>query len=62
MNLLDAVVTEVHSEPRQVVSGEYTWWEVDVTYDCWGSQRRTKLTASTAEKAKSICVGHKFLT
>lgn len=35
MNLLDAVVTDVHSEPRQVVSGEVSWWEVDVTYTCW---------------------------
>lgn len=62
MNLLDAVVTDVHSEPRQVVSGEVSWWEVDVTYTCWGRESRTWLTSSTEEGAKAICVGYKFLT
>lgn len=65
MNLLDAVVTKVLSEPKYV--DEYakdgiTWWEVKVEYDCWGQVSEGTLTCKTEDEAKEIKVGYEFLT
>jgi hypothetical protein len=38
MNMLDAVVTEVLSEPKyndEYAAEGVTWWEVKVMYDCY---------------------------
>jgi len=58
MNLLDAVVTKVKSEPFF----DYEYWWVKVDYDCWSVKSETQLMFKTLEEAMEIKVGYKFLT
>jgi len=68
MNLVDAYVTKILSEPKYIecdslVDGrKLSWWQVDVEYDCYGRLSERPLTFDTEEKAKAVKVGHKFLT
>jgi hypothetical protein len=61
MNLLDAVVKKVLSEPKFVEYNGYQWWEIEVEYDCYGALSKTKLTFKTKEEAEKVKVGYKFL-
>ena len=58
MNLLDAVVTKVLSEPYY----KYNRWFVTVEYDCWGSLSVSDLMFNTEDEAKAVIIGYKFVT
>lgn len=58
MNLLDAYVKEVLSEPYQA----YGRWWVKVKAECWGQYGEHEIMCDTIDEAKAIKVGHKFLT
>ena len=58
MNLLDAVVTKILSEPEF----KYYKWFVDVEYECYGVIDDTSLMFETKEEANGVKIGHKFLT
>jgi hypothetical protein len=64
MNLLDAYVTEILSEPtfnNQYASEDVTWWEVKVVYECWGGLSTTYLTFKSKEEAELVKEGYHFL-
>lgn len=56
MNTIDAVVTQVLSEPYF----KYNYWFVDVEYSSYGRTSKTNIMCSTEEAAKAIKVGHIF--
>lgn len=56
MNTIDAVVTQVLSEPYF----KYNYWFVDVEYNSYGRTSKTNVMCSTEEAAKAIKVGHIF--
>ena len=58
MNLLDAHVTKVVSEPKL----KYGKWFVSVEADCYGRPMTTELMFETEEQARQVEVGHEFLT
>lgn len=58
MNLLDAQVLTINSEPYEM----YGKWWVDVTYECWGQEGNSSLMFNTIVEAESIQIGYKFLT
>jgi TPP-dependent trihydroxycyclohexane-1,2-dione (THcHDO) dehydratase len=64
MNLLDAYVKTVLSEP--VYNDTYaheglTWWQVNVEYTCWSDKvETTRLTFKTKEEADLVIIGYKF--
>lgn len=65
MNLLDAYVINVLSEPRfndSYKNKGVTWWEVDVEYDCWGSKGKRTLSFKTEAEARRVKEGYKFPT
>jgi hypothetical protein len=65
MNLVDAYVTKVLSEPafNDVYKDEgITWWQVSVEYDSYGWLSETLLTFKTKSEAEAVSVGYKFLT
>lgn len=65
MNLVDAYVTKVLSEPKFIDKYKdegMTWWQVDVEYDCYGRISDQPLTFKTEEEAAAVKVGHHFLT
>ena len=57
MNLVDAVVTKVLSEPYLLYN---KYWFVDVEYNSYGRTSKTEVMCSTEEVAKAIKVGHTF--
>lgn len=57
MNLVDAVVTKVLSEPYLLYN---KYWFVDVEHNCYGQVSETNIMCSTEEDAKAIKVWHKF--
>ena len=57
MNLIDAVVTKVLSEPYLLYNN---YWFVDVEYNSYGVISKTNIMCSTEESAKAIKVGHTF--
>ena len=61
MNLLDAVVTEVLSEPYLSKYGDDGWF-INVEYNCWGDKSEGVLYFKTKEEAESITKGYTFLT
>jgi len=58
MNLLDAVVTEIISEPYFA----YDKWWVKVKYNCYGSISETELMFYKENHAKELKVGYTFKT
>lgn len=58
MNLLDSTVTMVLSKPYE----QYGKWWVDVKYDCWGRESKSKLMFDSLEEAAKMKPGYKFLT
>lgn len=59
MNVLDAYVKEVLSDPYQ---DEYGWY-VDVTYLCWSDvPEKRKMWFKTKEEAQKVEPGYHFLT
>lgn len=56
MNLVDAVVTKVLSEPYLLFN---KYW-VDVEYNCYGVISKTNIMCSTEETAKAIKAGYTF--
>lgn len=63
MNLIDAYVTKVLSEPRYIDKYEdHKWWQVRVEYNSYGRLSETELTFKTEEEAKLVNVGYHFLT
>ena len=58
MNLLEAEVIEVLSEPYF----KHDKWWVTVNYDCYDLKSKTELMFNTEEEAKKVEVGFKFLT
>lgn len=65
MNLVDAYVTKVISEPTwRFYYGKQsvTWWEVEVEYDSYGVIDTQKLSFSTKEEAEQVKEGYHFLT
>jgi hypothetical protein len=65
MNLLDAYVTKILSEPN--FNSDYarqgvTWWEIMVEYDSYGVKDSRTLSFDTKEKAEAVKVGYHFLT
>ena len=65
MNLLDAVVTEVLSEPLFVDTYKENgvmWWQVKVKYDCYGVISERNLVFNNAVDAHNVSVGYEFLT
>ena len=58
MNLLDAVVIKVKSQPFE----DYGYWWVKVDYDCWSVKSETQLMFKTKEEAELVEIGYKFLT
>lgn len=59
MNLLDAYVEEVLSEPKQ---NEYGWY-VEVSYTCWSDKvEHRQLYFKTQEEAAKVTKGYSFLT
>ena len=56
MNVLDASVTKILSQPYRKFG---SWW-VDVEYTCWGSAGRSNLMFKTEQAAKAVVVGHTF--
>lgn len=57
MNLIDATVTEVLSNPRKV----YTKWFVKTKVDSWGRESYADLMFDTEEEAKALEVGRVVL-
>ena len=57
MNLVDAVVTKVLSEPYLLYN---KYWFVDVEYNGYGVISKTNIMCSTEEAAKAIKVGYTF--
>ena len=57
MNLLDAHVTKILSEPYF----KHNKWWVNVEYLCWGLKSKTQLMFEDKETANNISVGYKFL-
>jgi hypothetical protein len=65
VNLVDAYVTEVLSEPAyndKYAAEGVTWWQVDVNYDSYGRISQTRLTFKTKEEAAAVKIGYHFLT
>lgn len=59
MNLLDAYVKKVLSEPIQT---EYGWY-VEVEFTCWSPKiERRRLFFRTREEAEQVKEGYMFLT
>ena len=56
MNIVDAVVTKVLSEPHLLFN---KYW-VDVEYNGYGVISKTNIMCSTEEAAKAIKVGYTF--
>lgn len=60
MNLLDAYVKDVLSEPYEA---EFGGWFVDVTYLCWSSiPEKRQMWFRTKEEAAQVESGYHFLT
>lgn len=57
MNLLDAIVVKILSQPFC----QYDRWWIKVEYDCWGKKGQTNLMFSDIETAKNISTGYKFM-
>ena len=57
MNLVDAVVTKVLSEPYLLYN---KYWFVDVEYHSYGQVSETNIMCSTEEIAKAIKAGYTF--
>jgi hypothetical protein len=65
MNLLDAYVVEVLTEPVYIDTYKdegVTWWQIEVMKDCYGVIDKSTLTFKTKEEADSVKVGYHFLT
>ena len=58
MNLLDAIVTKILSEPEF----KYYKWFIDVEYECYGVKDDTSLMFNSEEEARGVKIGYKFLT
>lgn len=58
MNLVDAFVKKVISEPYE----EYGKWWIDVEYISWGVPGKTRLMFDSKEQALEVKEGYKFLT
>jgi len=58
VNVLDAYVTEILGEPEL----KYGKWFVRVTADCYGRPTTTELMFDTEAEARSVEIGHHFLT
>ncbi|HFK9386252.1 TPA: hypothetical protein ACG2V4_004538 [Escherichia coli] len=58
MNLVDAFVKKVISEPYE----EYGKWWIDVEYISWGVPGKTRLMFESKELALEVKEGYKFLT
>lgn len=56
MNLLEAYVTKVLSEPYE----NYGKWWVDVEYNCWGSISKSEVMCQTEQEALTVAVGYEF--
>lgn len=57
MNLIDAVVTKVLSEPYLLYNN---YWFVDVEYNSYGITSKTNVMCSNEESAKAVKVGYTF--
>lgn len=57
MNLIDAVVTKVLSEPYLLYN---KYWFVDVEYNSYGITSKTNVMCSNEEPAKAVKVGYTF--
>ena len=57
MNLLEANVTKVLSKPFN----QYNKWWVEVEYECYGRNLKTRLMFSEKEKAEKVDIGFLFL-
>lgn len=57
MNLIDAVVTKVLSEPYLLYN---KYWFVDVEYNSYDITSKTNIMCSTEESAKVVKVGYTF--
>ena len=57
MNLVDAVVVKVRSEPYQ----KYNKWWVSVSYNSWGCPGATQLMFDTQAEAMTVHEGFRFL-
>ena len=57
MNLLEATVVEILSEPYQM----YGYWWVKVLYECYGQNSETSLFFDSYTATKNIKIGYKFL-
>jgi YD repeat-containing protein len=63
MNLVDAYVTKVLSEPEFIDTyKEYKWWQVRVEYNSYGRLSETELTFKTKDETEQVKVGYHFLT
>lgn len=65
MNLVDAYVTKVLSQPRfnDTYKDEgVVWWEILVEFDSYGGLEERLLTFNTKAEAEAVKVGYHFLT
>lgn len=65
MNLVDAYVTKVLSEPEFIDTYKdegVVWWQVKVEYDSYGRLSETEMTFKTKAEAEKVEVGYHFLT
>ncbi len=58
MNLLDAVVIEVLSEPEK----KFGRWFVKVRSDIWGRVEEQEIMTNSRDEAEKIAPGYKYLT
>lgn len=58
MNVLNAVVTEVMSDPYEA----YGKWWVKVAYDCWGIISQSSVMLDSYDEAAAVSKGYQFLT
>jgi hypothetical protein len=58
MNLIDAYVTQVLSDPYE----KYGKWFLEVEYTSWGRPGRTKLMLSSKREALAVFPGYRFQT
>lgn len=58
MNLIDAYVTQILSDPYQM----YGKWFLEVEYTSEGRTGKTNIMFDTEREALAVFPGHKFLT
>lgn len=64
MNLLDATITELVGEPKEVPYRSngtlHSWWKQRVKYNCGGVPGETSMVADTEEEINQVHVGQEI--